>query len=116
MKQFNISNFSYSNYDLANLFNVYQDEDSNYYFSINRTIYFVGTSSMIPSMYNTYTVQEGDTWTKISYITYGTIDLWWLVCKSNNIIDPTSHPESGTTIKLLTTQIANSVIESIKTA
>ena len=36
----------------------------------------------------------------ISYDVYGTTSYWWLVCASNNIIDPFEELKAGKTIKL----------------
>ena len=39
-------------------------------------------------MCSLYEVKAGDTWTLISHNLFGTIRLWWLLCKFNNITDP----------------------------
>ena len=36
----------------------------------------------------------------VSHIHYGTVDLWWLIAKANNIVDPLSELESGMELKI----------------
>lgn len=38
----------------------------------------------------------------ISYQVYGTVDLWWLICIVNDILDPFSEVTLGKTLKIVT--------------
>ena len=71
------------NYNFANLFNVVNKGEKSY-FNLCRSIYF-DIEDISPDLITVYEVAEGDTWTNISYRNFGTIKLWWLICKFNNI-------------------------------
>jgi len=106
-----------SSNNLANLFNVYSSERSpaNYkIFNINRTFNIIGLDNISPKYFTTYLVKEGDTWSLISYKNYSTIELWWLVCKMNNIYDSTKNPEPGKTLKILAKSYLSSVLQALK--
>ena len=36
----------------------------------------------------------------IAYAAYGSVDLWWLICSSNSIIDPNTELNAGKQIKI----------------
>ena len=114
MKQLEITDIRHNSYDFANLFKIYSGNDGNYFFNICKTIYIQGGDDMVPSMYSLYTVPYGDTWTNISYTFYGTIELWWLICKFNNIDNPITLPVEGTKLKIPTRDIAESIVENMK--
>jgi len=116
MKQFDIINFKNNTNDLANLFNVYLDKDGNYYFNISKTLCIkqVDINNLQPSIYNLYTVQYNDTWTNISFNFYKTIDLWWIICKFNNISDPTVSPIEGEKLIIPTLSIVSSIVKLLK--
>lgn len=101
-------------YDFANLFNIYENPDGSRFFNINRTVYVVGEEDMLPSIYTEYTVQYGDTWTNISYEKFGTIELWWIICKFNQISDPTELPIEGTVIRIPTREVVTIITDSMK--
>lgn len=71
-------------YNFANLFNII-DLNEKSYFNISKTIYF---DKVDKDRYDYYKINEGDNWTYISYKMYGTVKLWWLICKFNNIQNP----------------------------
>jgi hypothetical protein len=114
MKQLDIPDIRHNSYDFANLFNVYTGSNGNYFFNINRTLYVTGGNDMMPSVYSLYMVQYGDTWTNISYTYYGTIELWWIICKFNDVYNPVSLPVEGTKIKIPTIDVVQSIIDNIK--
>lgn len=113
MKQFEITNFKTSYNDLGNLFNVYQDADGNYSYSINRTLN-LDTTQMYDGFYNIYELEEDLFLTTLSYKFYKTIDLWWLICKANGIVDPTLKIATGTRLKIPTNQVAKFIVDEIR--
>lgn len=113
MKQYEIKNFKTAYNDMGNLFNVYQDEDGNYSFSINRTLN-LGTDQMYDGFYSTYELEEDMFLTTLSYRFYKTIDLWWLICKTNGISDPTLKIAAGTRLKIPSSQVAKFVVDEIR--
>lgn len=100
--------------DLANFFNIFQNKDGNYYFNLNRTVQFNGLNNIAPSLYISYTIKNGDSWTGISYKHYGTIEYWWLICKFNEIYDPSELPKPGIVIKIPIDSIKDQISNQIK--
>ena len=119
MKQFEIEEISerLRSESLANLFNVYDESDLGDNFktySINRTVNFSGVNSPSPSLVDKYIIGLSDSWTSISYKFYGVEDLWWLVCKINGVIDPTTSPIEGEEINILKKQYVTSILSQVK--
>jgi LysM repeat protein len=86
---------------MSNIFSVV-NKGSNSYFNLAKTINFNNINSIPDTYYTVYMVQEGDTWTNISYKAYGTINPWWIICKFNNIKNPFTDLIVGKKIKLPT--------------
>ncbi len=86
--------------DLSRMFDAAKGDDGSYAYLINRTMY-IDSDNISPSMITMYSSKTNDTYTKISYQMYGTIDLWWLVCKMNGITNPFAPLQVGTVLKLL---------------
>jgi len=103
--------------DLANLFYIYDEPKlgSSYLtHNINRTVNFVGLDNHSKAQFATYRVRFGDTWTTIAHEYYGNTRLWWLVCKSNGIADPTVEPTVGENILLLRESFIPNLLEQLK--
>lgn len=122
MKHYQISNtpnITKENY--ANLFNVYMKDTDEHpatlSYSINKGIYFKNVENMAPSNFIYYICQERDQWSTISFLFYDTIELWWLVCKINNIVDPVKNtPTPGEEIKILNPDLVPGLLQQIRTA
>ena len=101
-------------YNLENIFRVYFDVDNNtHYYNICNTVFF--PDELDQSMYTTYRVTgKGISWTYLSYIYYGTIKLWWLICMVNNIDNPIILPEPGKELKILTPDAVRIVLQEIQ--
>jgi hypothetical protein len=52
-----------------------------------------------------------DTWTNLSYIYYGNIDLWWLIAITNDIFNPFIMPNY---LKILKPEYIDLVIDNIQ--
>ena len=101
------------NYNFANLFNVVNRGEKSY-FNLCRSIYF-DIEDISPDLITVYEVAEGDTWTNISYRNFGTIKLWWLICKFNNIKNPFEEIEAGKIIKIPSKELMETIINIIQT-
>lgn len=101
------------NYNFANLFNVVNKGEKSY-FNLCRSIYF-DIEDISPDLITIYEVAEGDTWTNISYRNFGTIKLWWLICKFNNIKNPFEEIEAGKIIKIPSKELMETIINVIQT-
>jgi hypothetical protein len=100
--------------NFANLFTIGIDKDNYRQYLINRSMYFSNVDNYPPKLLKYYTIQAKDTWTLISYKFYGTIELWWIVCKLNGIINPLEFPEAGTIIKILDQTYVTSILQDMK--
>jgi hypothetical protein len=106
--------------DFANLFNINPEPeltDNAYTYSINRTLNLTDIpkpGDNVSGVFFEYEVSAGETWTLISYKIYGTIRLWWLVCKLNNIKNPTVSPETGQRLVLIDPNQVFNVLNQIK--
>lgn len=93
-----------------NIFRVYS-EDSYYFYNIMTTINFYNLDS--EEYYFFYKVNRSLPWPIISYENYKTIHLWWLICITNNIDNPTSFPTAGTVLKIIKPQYVAEVLDKI---
>ena len=101
------------NYNFANLFNVVNKGEKSY-FNLCRSIYF-DIEDISPDLITVYEVAEGDTWTNISQRNFGTLKLWWLICKFNNIKNPFEEIEAGKIIKIPSKELMETIINVIQT-
>ncbi len=74
----------------------------------------MNTQDMNKNLYDVYEWEEGDTWFLLSYKLYETIDLWWLICKMNDIIRPIDFPEAGTRLKVLKKDYIDGILNIIR--
>lgn len=104
-----LSNKQLDKFNFANLFNVVDLSDKSYY-NISKTINFQNVLDIENGYVDYYQISVNDTWTSISYMYYGTIKLWWLICKFNNIIDPFAELIPGKKILIPCQQIINQIL------
>lgn len=104
--------------DLANTFHVYGEPKlggpTNLTYNVNRTFNVIGTDNISLEIYEKRKVRKGETWTTISYDYYKDDRLWWLVCKMNNIKDPSVQPTENQEILLLRDDYVKQVLDEIK--
>lgn len=106
-----------SKFDLANMFNIYDDIKlgSNYKtYNLNRSIIITGLDKIPAVELSTYKVKARDTLNLISYNLYGTIELWWLIAKINNITDATMTLEPGWVLYTLNKNTVNQILNALK--
>lgn len=107
-----------STFDLANLFNVFQDptlpQQTDASYNICRTFMIKNLNKIPPTFYEVYTPRESDCWTLISYNYYGTIELWWLILKMNGIADATKEPYEFESLKLLKANKIKNILSAIR--
>lgn len=111
----------YSNFikdeDMANIFYAYPNkkiDQSQLCYNINKTLIFKGIDRIPISSFKYYTVMANDTWNLISYKQYGTIELWWLICKLNNIKNAFIMPQPGWVLRILDTEDVNKILRSMR--
>ena len=96
----------------ANLFDVVNRGERSY-FNLCRGIRFNHVDKMDKSKYRDYVVVETDSWTTISYKFFETVELWWLICKFNNVKDPFKELIPGTVIKIPSDEIKDVILNVI---
>jgi hypothetical protein len=100
-------------YRYENFFNIYNDTESDMrFYNLLRNInIFPSENSQIEGE---YVVDYNDTWVSISYKIYGTMELWWILCSYNQIINPIKMPDAGTKIKYLKSEYIYIILNEIK--
>ena len=99
-----------SDYRYENLFKVYKIDDY-YIYNIINSISF--DTDISPDYYYEWKINRSLPWTTISYLHYDTIQLWWLICIMNNIMNPVTFPETGTSIKVIKPKYVRKIIDNI---
>ena len=105
-----LGNLQPSSYE--SIFNMYQDEGEFFAYNILRTIRF--PADLDNEFFFYYQVVGKDTWCRLSFNQYGTIQLWWLICLTNKIMNPVKFPDAGVVLKILKPQYVSEVIDQIK--
>lgn len=100
LSKINIENFE-------NIFNVYKDEDGMYFYNLLQTIVLPELTS---NLYDSYVIKPGDSWPYISFKTYNNTNLWWVILLANGIINPTSMPNPGTSIKIPIMEVVKEIL------
>jgi hypothetical protein len=94
-----------------NIFQVYQDKDNRYFYNLLQNINL--PTELPDGFFEKYTIEPGDTLPFISYKLFNTIDLWWVICLSNNIENPTLKLEPGKTLKIFKSNLIQVIISEI---
>lgn len=101
---------SLSKYKYENIFKVYQDQNTYYYYNILKNINI--PDEINPEFYTIENVNFDIPLTLISYKYYQTIDLWWLILITNKITNPFL---SGIhRIKIIKNEYIDDIINSIQ--
>lgn len=101
---------SLSNLRYENIFKIYQNTDSQYFYNILNTVTFGNIYD--PNLFTEVVVSEKMPWTVLSYNAYKTIDLWWLIALVNGVRNPFELP-SDNKIKILKPQYVATVISQL---
>lgn len=95
-----------------NIFKVFKNDDGFYFYNILKKVSMDGI--LRPGTFYKQRVDRKLPYTGLSYMVYGTIDLWWLICITNNITNPVQMPKPGSLLKIVHPRLVNNVIENIK--
>ena len=115
MKANDIANIQYkipfSN--LENTFNVHQelDEEEKYFYNILKTVNI--PEDLDPEYYDLYTVKYGDMWPTLAHRFYKNVNLWWLICATNQIQNATENPKTGINIKKIKSGYVTEILNEI---
>lgn len=109
--QNNINNLStLNNLRYENIFKVYQNAGSQYFYNILTTIAFDNIYDT--NLFTEVVISEKMPWPVLSYNNYGTMDLWWLIALVNGIRNPFELPANNK-IKILKPQYVTAVIAQL---
>jgi len=97
-----------------NLFNVYEDDDGNYHYNINRKVNI--PEELNPESYGDYVLKAGDTWTALAHIYYGDVRLWWIITAANPDQNPVLLPVPGEVIRLLDPEVVQYILSTIRSS
>jgi len=98
--------------NLENLFYVFKRDNGQYFYNILKTVNF--PEDIDPNIYTQYETRPKDTWPLISFNYYKDVRLWWLICSSNQIINPVKQPEPGTILKIILPEVVREILTQIK--
>lgn len=110
-----ITGYSLSNISFLKMFPILQDtEDNEMFIDIFRS-YTVTEDAISSSLYfDTYTCQNEDWWDDVSYRTYDTPHLWWMLCLTNNIVNPFEEMEAGKNLSILRRNFVPQLVKEIR--
>jgi hypothetical protein len=104
--------FRLSDFNYENIFNMYKTDDGFYAYNILKTV--IIPADMAPQMYDLVLVNRKMSWAYLSYLEYGTMKLWWLICLANGIKNPTLFPEQGIRLKIIKTDVIPLILKQIR--
>ena len=99
-------------YQYENAFNVYLDSDDRYFYNLLKNIYIPDDISS--DLYTTVEPLPGELLPQLSYRVYNTVNLWWLIAKTNNISNPLEPLTTNTNLKIIRKSIVSNILETIK--
>jgi len=99
---------------LINLFPIQLDEDGlTYILNIFRTYTMRDAVKNDVQYFDTWKASEEEWWENMSYRFYDNVDLWWVNCLLNDIINPFEEIYPGKNIKILKKDLISTVIQEI---
>lgn len=98
-------------YDFANIFNIYTDENGFQFYNIFNTINIDG--HIDPSLYTTHIWSGTDNFYALSNQYYSTVRLWWTILIANNIVNPFDDIIPGKPIKILNQSVITVILGQI---
>jgi len=96
------------------MFNVIKDDTSEYYFNIFKNYSIPEYILDDTTMYDTYIVDNADWWDNISAHWYDTSELWWLICWTNEIVNPYEDIYVGQIIKIFKREYYGRIVAEMK--
>jgi len=103
-----------SNNSRLHMFNVIKNDDTGYYFNIFKNYTMPDSLKNNTRLYNVYTIDNDDWWDNISAHWYDTSELWWLVCFTNDIVNPFEDIYPGKIIKIFNRNYFNIIMNELK--
>lgn len=99
-KYVDIKNIKLNNSSILRAFNVLKDEDDTYFLNIFKNI--VIDTDILDNPSNTVSVTIVDPWWEnLSYSYYEDTQNWWVICNTNDVLNPFEEISEGSVIKML---------------
>lgn len=98
-------------YDYANIFNVYIDENNLSYYNLYNTINI--DLDIDHTLYTEYFWSDVDDWYTLSFKSYGTTRLWWILLLANQVMNPFEDIIPGQKIKILNSSTVSTILNQI---
>jgi hypothetical protein len=96
------------------IFKLYKNNDNFYFYNILKAINLPVNLDETKVYYQSVVAKMP--WTLVSYNAYNTIDLWWLICLTNNIFNPLKFPDQGTLLKIIKPIYVTQILDEIQNA
>lgn len=97
-----------------NIFRVYTNKDNQYYYNLLQSVFMPDNLNEEYVYYQS--INSKTPWTLISFNAYRTVELWWLICLTNQIFNPVKFPDRGTVLKIIKPQYVPNILNEIKQA
>ncbi len=99
-------------YDMANMFNVYTDENGVEFYNLFQSINIEG--DIDPTLYTEHVWSGTDDYYSLSYEYYNTTRLWWVILVANKIVNPFDDLLAGTRLKILKAPVVTQILSQIR--
>ena len=97
---FDLTGHTLLNSSFLRMFNIL-DDDGIKFLNIFRSYAINDSVKNDIVFYDTYEIDNKDFWENIADKVHDNINLWWVVCLINNVINPFEELEDGKNIKIL---------------
>jgi hypothetical protein len=99
---------------LLKMFPIMEDDDGTKFMNIFRS-YTVFTDTLVDTSYfQTYEMENEDWWETVSWKMYDDVVFWWIVCMSNNVVNPFEESDPGKNILVLSPTYVGQLIKEIR--
>ena len=104
--------YNLDEYAYESIFKMYKDQGEFFAYNILKTVKIPKDLDSDAFFY--IRVNGKMSWTKISFDQYGTIQLWWLICLANGIMNPVQLPKPGVILKIIKPLYVREILNSIR--
>jgi hypothetical protein len=103
--------YNLDEYAYERIFKMYKDQDEFFAYNILKTVKI--PKDLDSDTFYYIRINGKMSWPKISFDQYGSIQLWWLICLTNGIMNPIQLPEPGIVLKIIKPPYVRDVLNSI---
>lgn len=110
-----ITDLSVPTASFINLLPVQLDEDGiTYMLNIFRTYTINEEVRRNVQYYITYEADEEEWWENIAFNVYDTVELWWVNCMMNDVINPFEELSPGQNLNIMKTDMVPTIVREIR--